>query len=728
MLLYLLVSTLALTLALFVYSRNIYARLHRYYLLFTVYVVLWISGSVLEKTPTAILELHFRLLFVFVSFVGLYLFMFISELAQKKWPRFVRIVMVFSAIFISALSLFTTLITREIYIDGQGMVHAVQGVLYVPAAAWVSSTGLIGVPILLAALKSDLVDKQRKQQIRVVMVSLFFSATLAILTGFLLPYATGDLSYYDYTPFALLIFSFGFAYAILKLRLFNLKAVAARGVAYFLAIMGLVVTYSLLANVLAPLFTGNEIKLSGAQFVSSIITTVILVLFYPTTKRTFDHITNNIFFRDAYDPEQFLDRLNKVLVRTIDIDVLLTNSCELMETFMKIEHVSFFVRDTSYYNTRYIGSDQITLSEEDLRALDEILPKTRKKIIYVDQFERVADSFEARAQDILRKNNIEVLVRVVSTLEYEVSGIGYLLLSQKLSGNMYDRQDFRVLDIVSNELEIAAQNALRFEEIQQFNITLQDRIEEATKELKRSNAKLKELDEAKDEFVSVASHQLRTPLTAVKGYISMLLDGDAGTPSEDQKKMLTQALLSSQRMVHLISDLLNVSRIKTKKFTIEQRASYLPEVVSSELKQLIDTAKAKKLKVHYDKPKRFPTLNVDEVKLRQVIMNFIDNAIYYTPESGHITIELKNSRFFIEFTVTDDGIGVPEDDKKKLFTKFYRAGNARKARPDGTGLGLFMAQKVVQAQGGSIVFHSQEGKGSTFGFRLSKSKIEVVSN
>ena len=114
---------------------------------------------------------------------------------------------------------------------------------------------------------------------------------------------------------------------------------------------------------------------------------------------------------------------------------------------------------------------------------------------------------------------------------------------------------------------------------------------------------------------------------------------------------------------------------------------------------------------------------LDETKTRQVVMNFVDNALYYTPSGGHINVEIVDKPAVIELKVVDDGIGVPKNEQHHLFTKFYRARNARKARPDGTGLGLFMAKKVVVAQGGAVIFKSQEGKGSTFGFTFSKSKL-----
>jgi len=273
-----------------------------------------------------------------------------------------------------------------------------------------------------------------------------------------------------------------------------------------------------------------------------------------------------------------------------------------------------------------------------------------------------------------------------------------------------------LLERLSEAVGVAVDNKLLFEENQLI-----------VRQLQESNAKLKALDETKDEFISMASHQLRTPLTSVKGYVSMVLEGDAGVVNEKQKKLLDQAFISSQRMVYLIADLLNVSRLRTGKFIIDAQPTQLADVIEGELSQLTETAKGHNINLVYDKPANFPVLNLDETKIRQVIMNFADNAIYYTPAGGTITVALKDLGSSVEFTVTDTGIGVPKAEQLHLFGKFYRAANAKKARPDGTGLGLFMAKKVIAAQGGAILFKSEEGKGSTFGFSFNKAKLAVPS-
>lgn len=311
---------------------------------------------------------------------------------------------------------------------------------------------------------------------------------------------------------------------------------------------------------------------------------------------------------------------------------------------------------------------------------------------------------------------------------YRISNIRSLYLTKlgarsKLTGAMMvgleettpKIDDIELIERLSEPVGIALDSRLLYEENQRFMGQLQ-----------KNNEHLRQLDQAKDEFISLVSHQLRTPLTSVKGILSLVLEGDVGPISDQQRGMLQQAFDSSQRMVYVIADLLNASRLQSGKFVIINRVTYLNEVVESEVEQLRSSAKSHNIELNFVKPTEFPPLLLDETKIRQVIMNFLDNALYYTPAGGQVDVSLEVAPSSIEFKVTDSGLGVPKDEQANLFTKFYRAANARQMRPEGTGLGLYMAKKVVVAQGGSIIFTSEEGKGSTFGFMFPLDKVTVT--
>lgn len=328
------------------------------------------------------------------------------------------------------------------------------------------------------------------------------------------------------------------------------------------------------------------------------------------------------------------------------------------------------------------------------------------------QLAHYANTSEAEAGEVRANLGVKAGCCIKLSARQQLVGVMVIGLSEYSSGgpNDFERSLFLRL---SEAVGIALDHKILLEENQRV-----------LAQLEKSNAKLRTLDKTKDDFISMASHQLRTPLTSVKGYVSMILDGDAGKISPLQRKLLNQSFLSSQRMAYLISDLLNVSRLRTGKFIIDPVPCDLSKVIEEEVSQLIETVKARGLEMTYHKPPKFPTLMLDEIKLRQVIMNFVDNAMYYTPSGGHVDIYLADKPESIEFTVVDDGIGVPKNEQHHLFTKFYRAHNAKHARPDGTGLGIFMAKKVIIAQGGALIFKSAENKGSTFGFTFPKNKLQ----
>jgi signal transduction histidine kinase len=313
---------------------------------------------------------------------------------------------------------------------------------------------------------------------------------------------------------------------------------------------------------------------------------------------------------------------------------------------------------------------------------------------------------------------------VVLPLAQEDEYIGCLMLGESLVRG-YARRDTRALEAIADELIIAIRNARSVREVRDVNDHLQQRIAEATRELTRSNKRLVELDATKDEFVSIASHQLRTPLTSVKGYISMVLEGDAGEITEPQRQLLEEAFTSSERMVHLISDFLNVSRLQTGKFMLDRRLVDLSTIVQQEVEGIRQIADTHDIAIAFKKPARFPQLYLDEGKLRQVVMNFIDNAIYYSPEGTKILVKLAVEDGEAVLRVKDQGIGVPADVQQHLFTKFFRAENARRQRPDGTGIGLYLAKRVIDGHSGRLVFESKLDKGSTFGFRLPIKKLQT---
>ncbi|HTE22589.1 MAG TPA: ATP-binding protein [Candidatus Limnocylindria bacterium] len=592
------------------------------------------------------------------------------------------------------------------------------GALYIPFVGVILTYLSLALYVLFFRVHTKK-DKTYSTQVRYLRNAFLISVIPAASFGAILPlFTTSEVS--NLGPISSTIFLLYAAWLIIRHRLFDIRPVVAKVIAYTLLLTTVLSLFGFFTFFVASQFNIKN-EFVARQLIPFGLATFIAFLLQPT-KKFFDKLTNRLFYQDAYDSQIFLDELNKAIVSSIEIDQLLTGVWQVVERHLKARYVAFNIPGSASLAQHIVESDSDFISRLVVEELRSDIVDLPQRTIFVDNL------VDAEGQATLYKQFVRNRVSVIVKMKVSLKGedeqkMGVLLLGDKKSGNPYNSQDIKILEIIANELVIAIQNALRFEEIQKFNITLQEEVERATAQLTRTNEKLRALDETKDDFISMASHQLRTPLTSVKGYLSMVLEGDVGKLSPRQAKLLDQAFVSSQRMVYLIADLLNVSRLRTGKFVIEAKPTNLAEVIEGEVEQLVETAAARGLKLTYKKPAQFPDLMLDETKIRQVIMNFVDNAIYYTRDGGHITVSLSETPQSIQFNVIDDGIGVPKHEQHHLFTKFYRAGNARKARPDGTGLGLFMAKKVVIAQGGSILFRSTEGKGSTFGFTFAKAPL-----
>ncbi|MBX4191607.1 MAG: hypothetical protein KW804_02285 [Candidatus Doudnabacteria bacterium] len=252
-----------------------------------------------------------------------------------------------------------------------------------------------------------------------------------------------------------------------------------------------------------------------------------------------------------------------------------------------------------------------------------------------------------------------------------------------------------------------------------------ERLEELTLKLEAANEQLKILDQARSEFLTIASHQLRTPPATIKWYLAAILDGDYGKMDDQVREQLRKAGSTNNSMIALIDDLLNVSRIERGKMEFIFQPTDLIEITQVTIDQLLPQAEMKKLQIIFNKPTEvFPVITADKEKLRQVINNFIDNAIKYT-SAGTITVELSKTAKDLKVKVTDTGKGVSPEQSKHIFEKYDR-GKSAAHNSSGLGLGLYVAKFIVEQHKGKVWVESKgEGKGSSFIFTVPlKVKLE----
>ncbi|MCK5592383.1 MAG: PAS domain S-box protein [Candidatus Pacebacteria bacterium] len=247
---------------------------------------------------------------------------------------------------------------------------------------------------------------------------------------------------------------------------------------------------------------------------------------------------------------------------------------------------------------------------------------------------------------------------------------------------------------------------------------------------------IKEIDRMKTEFVSVASHQLRTPLTAIMLFSEMFANEEVGKLSLIQKDYIENIQQSTKRMIRLVNDLLNVSRIETGRLKVDPILTELDEFIQSIIDESMPVITSKKGKLVFKKPaKKLSKIPIDQTLIQQVIHNLITNAIRYSPVdkcSILVKLEKKGDNYLI--SVKDNGIGIPKEAQERIFQKFFRADNAQKKEVGGSGLGLYVVKMIVETSGGKIWFKSEDGKGTTFfvslpekGMKIKKGEVGIIT-
>ncbi|MDP3963066.1 MAG: sensor histidine kinase [bacterium] len=261
-----------------------------------------------------------------------------------------------------------------------------------------------------------------------------------------------------------------------------------------------------------------------------------------------------------------------------------------------------------------------------------------------------------------------------------------------------------------------------------IDIKTNDEIQELDEELHDMAEALKQLQQLREEFVFIAAHELRSPVTAIKGYISMILEEFTDTLPGDTRHMLEQVQRANQHLVQLVQDLLEVARSDAGRMKLEvspQDLAAMAKTVISDLKPLWEE---KKLVMTYQEYPGLPSALADADKLREVLVNLVSNATKYNRDAGTITVWHEVVDKTVVTHVADSGIGMAPEEVEKLFQKFYRAENTDTRKVQGTGLGLFIVKQIIEKMGGQIRVSSERGKGSTFSFALPIAPLEAKSN
>ncbi len=331
-------------------------------------------------------------------------------------------------------------------------------------------------------------------------------------------------------------------------------------------------------------------------------------------------------------------------------------------------------------------------------------------------------AFPEIPEDMLRQFSFVLIGELSHIFGKDFAENNLRMVFQKISADSDERNvSYIFQNIPKDYLEDERLKFLTKEELEKLVKEKQEltkKLLKKEKELIDANEQLRSIDQVKDEFVSVAAHQLRTPLSAIKWTMKMLLDGDLGELTGEQKEFIAKSAQSNNRLIALVNDMLSVDQIRSGKMKFVSERAHLQDLISNVISDLGLLAKEREQTITFVKDNQLPDVFIDIEKTRAVLQNLLENSIKYSPKKSEIVLSTKTEGDHIVVSVKDSGIGIPEAEKKFLFRRFFRASNAKRTETDGSGLGLFFIRKIIEKQEGKIWFESEENKGTTFHFTV----------
>jgi len=502
-------------------------------------------------------------------------------------------------------------------------------------------------------------------QIKYVLIGLSVSITIALSTNIVMPLLhLGEIRFLG--PLAMVAFLTATTYAIIRYRLMDIRLVMRRS--FIFAGLALFVFFAYYATLWldTKLFGGPYT--SGAYLAALVITPIFLLAF-SRLSRILKSVANKYFFAGLYDHQETIDTFASKVSKTIHLNEVVGVIIETIENTLRIDNIAVALRkpgdDGSFDPLEIHGFGRAELNQicrqKDLYSYFVL----SQKPLVVDEFlkldERTSDQ-AARITADLKRFGIAICLPLITKKRIN----SLVILGQKISREAYTKEDIELLMTLSHQAAVALENARLYADMQEV-------VDEQTKDIKEMNTRLQELLKMKSEFLTVASHQLRTPTSIVRGYLSMAVDDKDRMPSDQREMLIKNALAGVNRLERIIHDLLSVTMVLA-----------------------------------------------DEVRVKEAIRNLVDNAIRYT-EKGHVSVALRAMQEDkkAEIIVEDTGIGMSDNDKKHLFGKFVRGEGVLQVHPDGTGLGLFITRQFIELMNGTVQAESAgKGKGSTFKITL----------
>ncbi len=546
-------------------------------------------------------------------------------------------------------------------------------------------------------------------------VPVFFFHTIPSVLGTEIPYGR-------FSAYTLILILLCYGTAILRHKLIDIELVLNRSSVYAVVSGVAVAVYLLSSQVLGEIFSTISPR---AEIVARLISILLVALLFAPLRHRVQEFIDKFFYQRRYNYRHTLLNLSEALSTILRLDELGETLLTQLNEALQPEFAALLLRKgTEYQIYREVGDgEKLGVA---LRELD-------------------VESIRGRPERIIDSN---LAIPLVS----KGNPVGVILLGGKLSGQRYNAEDISLMEILSHQTAISIENATIYERLRErvnfmeeaYNrlvetfkrsnpeltppekpaledediISQLDMIAEA---LVRSSERLRTLDELKSQFLSNVSHELRTPLTSIKGYADNLLDGVVGELDERQRRYIERISQNSERLVKMINDLLSLSRIEAGRIEFNPTDFSLYSLMEEMVFEFTNMAKKRGVSLSFNCPPDL-TIFADGDKLREVIINLLDNAVKFTPSGGRVTLQAEDRERCVDISVEDTGAGIPQESLDEIFDRFHQVQMRGKVNSEGIGIGLAIVKSLVELHGGNVTVRSEPGKGSRFTVTLPKEK------
>ena len=707
--LYLTSIVISLVLGLFVLFRNPRGAVNRIYFIFSLFASLWIFALyLLYSSSFTNVSILFAGRLSYVAGAGS---VYLLYLLSRAFPRriitdkiYVDILLGFETLILSVVTLFTDKIDA-----GESIVNDINITVFGEWFSWytVHIVGIFLLVLILVYVKYLKLEKSEKSRLLLFFFGLIVAVLIAALTNLVLP-LVGYSDFIAYGPLSVVVMVLTLSYAIVRHGLLDINSLVARTVTYALTLLAIVLIEAVVVVVGVRLLPDGIDKVTVAAAGA-----VIIVLGYDYLRRILNKFTERVFFQGRYNTEELLAKLTHYMASYIDIRKLSQKLLSTLVSEMKLtQGAILLIRDHKIIQIETVN----WVENNSLRNIDV------EELIHVDSKRLVFEELEnGQIKEIFRELGIAVAMPL-STREGE---IGLLLLGQKASGDIYAERDLELLTIFAPQAAVAISNAQAYQEIRDFSKTLEKKVDERTEELKslqrQELEKANELLKIKDEFVFIATHDLATPVTAIAGFVDLLKASIRKVP-KDLKEDIKAIDEATVRLRTLVNDLLEVARGESGTINLNLVPVDVNEIVKFTVKMLEKKIEAAKIKVKISIDQKNKMVLADKAKLSEVIENLLSNAVKYNKERGSVEVATTVERDALDILIKDTGIGIPEKEQVKVFSKFFRSESDETRRRSGTGLGLFVVRMLIEKMKGKISFSSSEGEGTEFVVTLKLAK------